>query len=43
VTPDITKAEVARHGVLAVTIAGGVRGEVAVIDRMRGPVFDEHA
>ena len=40
-TPDITEARVLRHGVLALTFADGVRGEVDVLDRMRGPVFEE--
>lgn len=40
-TPDITAAEVVRHGVLRLTFADGLRGEVEVLDRMRGPVFEE--
>jgi len=40
-TPDITAAEVVRHGVLCLTFADGLSGEVDVLDRMRGPVFDE--
>jgi hypothetical protein len=40
-TPDITDAAVLRHGVLSVTFADGTTGEVAVLERMRGPVFDE--
>ena len=40
-TPDITHARVVRHGVLALTFADGLQGEVAVLDRMRGPVFDQ--
>jgi hypothetical protein len=40
-TPDITAAAVARHGVLRLTFADGVTGEVDVLDRMRGPVFDD--
>ena len=39
-TPDITKAEVVRHGVLLLTFADGLSGEVDVLDRMRGPVFE---
>ncbi len=39
-TPDITAATVVRHGVLKLTFADGLEGEVEVIDRMRGPVFD---
>jgi hypothetical protein len=40
-TPDITKAAVVRHGVLRLAFADGLTGEVEVLDRMRGPVFDE--
>lgn len=40
-TPDITEARVVRHGVLALTFADGLQGEVVVLDRMRGPVFDQ--
>jgi hypothetical protein len=40
-TPDITAVVVADHGVLRVTFADGVTGEVAVLERMRGPVFTE--
>jgi hypothetical protein len=39
-TPDITEAHVVQHGVLALAFADGLRGEVAVLDRMRGPVFE---
>jgi len=39
-TPDITDAHPVRHGVLALTFADGLHGEVAVLERMRGPVFD---
>ena len=38
-TPDITDARVVRHGVLALTFADGLQGEVDVLDRMNGPVF----
>lgn len=38
-TPDITRVSVVRHGVLALTFADGLRGEVDVLGRMRGPVF----
>jgi len=41
-TPDITAAEVVRHGVLRLTFADGLSGEVDVLDRMHGPVF-KHA
>jgi hypothetical protein len=41
VTPDITAVAVVRHGVLRLTFADGSTGEVAVLERMRGPVFDE--
>jgi len=40
-TPDITAVAVVRHGVLRLTFADGITGEVAVLQRMRGPVFDE--
>jgi uncharacterized protein DUF2442 len=40
-TPDITQARVVRNGVLALTFADGLQGEVVVLDRMRGPFFDE--
>lgn len=40
-TPDITAAEVVRHGVLLLTFADGLSGEVDVLDRMRGPVFED--
>jgi Protein of unknown function (DUF2442) len=40
-TPDITEARVVRHGVLALIFADGLQGEVDVLDRMRGPVFEQ--
>jgi hypothetical protein len=40
-TPDITAASVVRHGVLQLTFADGLSAEVDVLDRMRGPVFDQ--
>jgi len=39
-TPDITKARAVRHGVLVLTFANGLQGEVDVLERMRGPVFE---
>ncbi len=39
-TPDITEASVPQHGILRLTFANGVTGEVYVLDRMRGPVFE---
>jgi Protein of unknown function (DUF2442) len=39
-TPDIIEAAVIRHGVLSLRFADGLSGEVEVLDRMRGPVFD---
>jgi len=39
-TPDITAVEVIRHGVLRLTFADGLSGEVDVLERMRGPVFE---
>lgn len=40
-TPDITAVEVVSHGVLRLTFADGLSGEVDVLDRMRGPVFED--
>jgi hypothetical protein len=40
-TPDITEAAVVRHGTLRLTFADGTTGEVEVLDRMSGPVFEE--
>jgi uncharacterized protein DUF2442 len=40
-TPDITEAAVVRHGVLRLTFADGLIGDVDVLDRMSGPVFEE--
>ena len=37
---DITAVEVAAHGVLRLTFADGTSGEVHVLARMRGPVFE---
>jgi hypothetical protein len=39
-TPDITDAAVIRQGVLRLRFADGLSGEVEILDRMRGPVFD---
>lgn len=41
-TPDITTVSVVSHGVLRLTFADSLTGDVDVLDRMRGPVF-EHA
>lgn len=38
-TPDITAVSVVRHGVLHLTFADGISGDVDVLDRMSGPVF----
>jgi hypothetical protein len=38
-TPDITAVVVVDHGVLRLTFADGVTGDVAVLERMHGPVF----
>jgi hypothetical protein len=35
-TPDIRAAEVVRHGVLGLTFADEVSGEVDVLERMHG-------
>ena len=40
-TPDITEAVVVRHGVLRLRFTDGLTGEIDVLDRMRGPVFDQ--
>lgn len=40
-TPDITAVRVVEHGVLALTFADGTQGTVEVLERMRGPVFDD--
>jgi Protein of unknown function (DUF2442) len=39
--PDITAVAVVRHGVLRLTFADGLIGEVDVLPRMWGPVFEE--
>src|SRR5688500_2505684 len=39
-TPDITDVRAVYHGVLRLTFADGLSGEVDVLDRMRGPVFE---
>jgi Protein of unknown function (DUF2442) len=39
-TPDITAVQVISHGVIRLTFADGLVGEVDVLDRMRGPVFE---
>jgi hypothetical protein len=38
-TPDITNVAVVRHGVLRLTFAGELTGELDVLERMRRPVF----
>jgi hypothetical protein len=40
-TPDITAVSVVRHGVLRLTFADGLSGQIHVLDRMNGPVFQE--
>jgi Protein of unknown function (DUF2442) len=40
-TPDVTEVAALRHGVLRVTFADGTTGELEVLERMRGPVFEE--
>lgn len=40
-TPDITDVSVLRHGRLRLTFADGREGDVDVLDRMWGPVFEE--
>ncbi len=39
-TPDITDVSIVAHGVLRLAFADGLSGEVDVLDRMRGPVFE---
>lgn len=39
-TPDITGVTVLEHGTLRLSFADGTTGEVYVLDRMRGPVFE---
>jgi len=38
-TPDIVEASVVRHGVVRLTFADGLSGEVEILQRMWGPVF----
>jgi len=40
-TPDIVSVVVVRHGLLRLTFTDGLIGEVEVLDRMRGPVFEQ--
>ncbi len=39
-TPDITEVTPVSHGVLRLAFADGLAGEVDVLARMHGPVFD---
>ncbi len=39
-TPDITDVSVLRHGVVKLEFADGLEGEVEILPRMRGPVFE---
>jgi hypothetical protein len=39
-TPDVTGARVVRHGVLLLAFADGLEGEVDLLDRLWGPVFE---
>ncbi len=39
--PDITAVSVVRYGVLRLTFADGLTGEVDVLDRIWGPVFEQ--
>ncbi len=38
---DITAATVVRHGVLRLTFRDGLSGEVEILGRMKGPVFED--
>ena len=40
-TPDIVAVTVVRHGVLRLIFADGIAGELEVLPRMRGPVFEQ--
>jgi hypothetical protein len=40
-TPDIVDVAVVRHGVLKLTFADGLSGEVDLLARMWGPVFEK--
>jgi Protein of unknown function (DUF2442) len=40
-TPHITAAHVVRHGVLHLTFADGLSGEVDVLHLLHGPVFED--
>ena len=40
-TPDLAAVTVVDHGVLRLTFADGLSGDVDVLDRMRGPVFED--
>lgn len=39
-TPDITEVTVVNYGVLRLVFADGLAGEVDILERMRGPVFE---
>lgn len=39
-TPDITDVTVVDHGVIRLVFADGLSGEVDVLNRMGGPVFE---
>lgn len=41
ITPDITDVAVLSHGTLHLTFADGRRSDLDVLERMRGPVFDD--
>ncbi len=40
-TPEIIAVAVVNHGTLNLTFADGLNGEVDVLDRMRGPTFED--
>jgi len=40
-TPDIVEASVVRHGVVKLTFADGLSGEVEILQRMWGQVFEQ--
>jgi len=40
-TPDISDVRVVKHSVLELAFADGLHGEVEVLERMHGQVFEE--
>lgn len=40
ITPDIKEVAVVKHGLVRLRFSDGLEGEVEILPRMRGPVFD---